>query len=270
MNPNQRFSILKYSEVIEMGIQFPDWQRLVNTSHVDKIYNDVKTYMDKNLHQPILPGCLSLCVVKTSPPTWIMIDGQHRFLALKKLYEESKLDVSMMYCTITIESENEAHHWFTIVNSNIPLLRIPPHQRLTIPNQVTEKIVSLFPKLFSDSLNPRRPHLNKQELSSRLAQTISTVPGLSTQPADYITSKLLDYNNLLLTYSIDKFKYPGDTDELIHKYLTVALKKGKCLFGMYKQYEFIQHCFYPSHKQLQKPKSKQKIPKRTRTEVWRK
>lgn len=269
MNERQTFQVLKYSEMIDRGLQFPDWQRLVNSAHVDKICSDLRTYINRHGHQPMLPGCLTLCVLGSPPTAWIMIDGQHRFLALKKLYEESRQDVSILCCFLAIDTENEAHHWFTVVNSNIPLLRIPPHQRLTVPNQVTTRIVSMFPRIFSTADRPRRPHLNAQELSSHLAQALGTVPGLSMLTADSIVSQLVEYNQVLLTYAPDKFYYPGDTADVVEKYLAAALKKGRCLLGMFKYYEFVKHCFQKQAPPVQ-GKARKAIPKRLRTEVWKK
>jgi hypothetical protein len=263
MNHGQRYIPLKYSEMVKCGIQFPDWQRLTSANHIQKIYNEIKLYMETYKIQPMLPGCLTLC--HCHPDIWIMVDGQHRFLALKRLYDEQKIDITVMCCILEVEKESDAHHWFSIVNSNLPLTRIPASQRLTIPNQAVELLYRQCPLIFSDSEHPRRPHINKQELASRIAIVMATIPELSTQTPDFIVSKLNEHNQWLTTQPLTIFQYPGESAELIEKYMIQARKKGGYLFGMYKQYEFVKNCFNNSKSTEYK---KQRISKQLRNKVW--
>lgn len=249
------------------------------------------SYTTEHKRQPILPGCLTLCnltrdgaaeslfitdsVVPVTPidrlnQTFIMIDGQHRFLALKKLYHEHNLDIKVMCCIIKIRKEEEAHSWFSLVNSNLPLTRLPSHQRLTVPNQVAERIVSMYPKIFSEAERPRRPHIRKQELASQIALVISKNPLLAQCTPDELETKLLNYNRWMSTQPPDSFKYPGDDLKTLTKYMSdIQTKKGGCYFGMYKNYEFVKNSLSESVTHSLQTGKKQSIPQRLRFEVWK-
>lgn len=239
-NPQQSYEWMRFSDLSKL-ISLPEWQRLTSEKHISEIYKSILSYTTEHKRQPILPGCLTLCnltrdgaaeslfitdsVVPVTPidrlnQTFIMIDGQHRFLALKKLYHEHNLDIKVMCCIIKIRKEEEAHSWFSLVNSNLPLTRLPSHQRLTVPNQVAERIVSMYPKIFSEAERPRRPHIRKQELASQIALVISKNPLLAQCTPDELETKLLNYNRWMSTQPPDSFKYPGDDLKTLTKYMS--------------------------------------------------
>jgi 5-methylcytosine-specific restriction endonuclease McrA len=288
LHPNQAYEMVLFSNLSHF-IQVPEWQRLTSEKHITEIYQSILSYVKEYNIQPVLPGCLTVCKCNQ---TYIMVDGQHRFLAFKKLFYDHKIDIKIMCCVIEVKNEEEAHHWFRIVNSNLPLTRLPAHQRLTVPNQVAERIASMYPKVFSESDRPRRPHISKQELASQIALTISNNPLLINSTADELEQKLLEYNQWMSTQPVDTFKYPGDDMKTLTKHMNdIRTKKGGCYFGMYKQYEFVRNSLVliqntpttsqsttttrtqytpPITTQHLKIIKKQSIPQRLRYEVWKK
>ena len=269
LNQNQLYELIRYSELSKY-IHVPEWQRLTSEKHILEIYRSILSYHTEHKRQPILPGCLTVCRFNQ---TYIMVDGQHRFLALKKLFDDHAIDIKIMCCVINIQHEDEAHHWFSVVNSSLPLTRLPTYQRLTVPNQVAERIASMYPKIFSESDRPRRPHIRKQELASQIALAIGKNPHLSQCTANELEAKLLDYNRWMSIQPPDTFKYPGDDLKTLDKHMVdIKLKKGGCYFGMYKQYEFVKRSLMPEHDPVPhqlKTTKKQSIPQRLRFEVWK-
>lgn len=265
MNPGQRYIARTYSQLSQLDVNMPEWQRLTSAKHVQMLYESMYSSIIQDAsHPPILPGCMIFC--HNLPSLWILIDGQHRFLALKKLFDDHGIDLSIMCCDITIEDETRAQHWFEVVNKTLPLGRLPKHQTLTVPNQVLRELQRIYPKCFSDTDNPRRPHLNQQ-----LAIRLTHVPGIEIWKADKIVERLLKYNTYLQQQPWTAFKYPGDTQTTVEKYLSAAAKKGNLLLGMFKNYEFLEDCFqsHTANFNLQISPKKKPISSALRKEVWK-
>lgn len=265
MNVGQRYVERTYLQLSKLDCNVPEWQRLTSAKHVQMLYESMYSFIQQYGRQPILPGCITLC--HKPPSVWIMIDGQHRFLALKKLFNDHGIDLTIMCCDIAIEDEVHAQHWFKVVNSMLPLGRLPKHQTLTVPNQVVRELQYRYPKCFSDTDNPRRPHLNQQ-----LANRLACVPEIATWSADKIVTELLKYNTQLQQQPWSAFKYPGDTQAVVEKFLNAAAKKGNLLLGMFKNYEFLETCFksQPTDYTLHVSPKKKPISSALRNEVWKK
>jgi len=240
MNSSQTYGTRKISELIDMGITVPDWQRLTSQKHIDSIYNFIKEYVDSWQNQPVLPGCFTLCsAVIQRQPFWWLIDGQHRFLAMHRLLQDDDLDCVVMCCNIQVSDENQAHEYFRIVNTSLPLKRPPRNSRLTVPNEVIRQLKNMFPNIFKDTENPRRPHLNARHFAEKLL----TRPEIQNQNAESIIAKLLEYNQKICAMPLSEFKYPGDKKDRLDKIKQQAIQKGNFFLGMYKNYEFLGKSF---------------------------
>lgn len=267
MNPGQRYVERTYSDLHRLGLNVPEWQRLTSAQHVASLYHSLKAHLEAHHVQPVLPGCITLCHRTQPPDLWLLIDGQHRVLALKRLYDEDRYDLTVMCCDLAISSEAEAHTLFELVNASKPLSRLPRHQPLSVPNAVVRQMQHQFPAIFKDTDHPRRPHLNHQQLAERLA----ACPAIASWTADQVVQRLLQYNQHLSTCPPDQFRYPGESLEAVEKTLAAAAKKG-CFLGLYKNYEFLSWCFQPSlgpPVALPPRKKKTAVPARLKSQVWK-
>lgn len=238
MNPAQQYHSRKVSELARIGVAVPDFQRLTSEKHIEAIYQHVKKGFVQTGIQPVLPGCIVVCRALSGTGIWL-IDGQHRFLAFQRLLEQDHIDVVVMTCEIVVRDEEEAHEYFRLVNTNLPMKKPPRNVTLAVPNQVARKFVECYPLMFKDSENPRRPHLNVRHFAERLAKC-SYIRGWTV---DLIFAALLQHNQVLSGKPVTHFKYPGDTTAKLTDLKTQAEKKGGLLFGLYKDYEFVDQCF---------------------------
>lgn len=261
MNCNQKFIIRKASELVKMGINTPDWQRLISDKHVQQFIDYILTGKETNqFKQPILPGCITVCIDEQK--NFYICDGQHRLKALFRVLEEHKIDIEVMCCDIHVKDSTEAEFVFKIVNSNLPMKKLARNVRLSDSNQVVIYFQSKYPNVFKDTDAPRKPHLNARQFSDQLAPVLKE----SNLTASEAISKLLWFNKI-----IEKF---DPEDSVAQKAKEIATQKGGLYLGIFKPtYSFLTCCFKDENVinqfLLKKEASKQQIPKRLRDEVWK-
>jgi len=268
MNPKQSYVIRKTTELIRLGINVPDWQRFVSDMHVKQLEEymlstDVQINpLTTNFIQPILPGCITICI--DAQNSLYICDGQHRLQALLNIYNNYKLDLEIMCCDIKVKDENEAHVIFKIVNSNLPMKRLPRNVRLSASNQVVTHFQTKFPEFFKDTDNPRRPNLNARIFSDHLATVIEE----QKLTASEAIQKLEWFNTILSKFDPD--------DDQQKKAKQEASRKGSLFIGIFKPtYSFVHVCFKSEihvndFLMNQVKTTKQKISKKLRDEVWKK
>lgn len=271
MNNLQRFVQRPISAVVKLSLHMCEWQRLTSARHVDSLYTHFKEYYDVHAKQPVIPGCITLCHT-LNYETWWLVDGQHRVLALQKLYEEHNLNFTIMCCDIQVADEAGAQEWFKIVNNTLPLKVLPKRQaqNLSVPRAIVEQIKRTFPAIFTDSERPRRPHL----FINAFAEKLSSLKSLVSMTSDEAVERLVAFNrDVLCKRSCSQYMYPGDKQTTVEQAWAVATKKGQVYFGMYKNYEFLDECFGfggSGSSVSKKPKStKTKVPKALQLQVWK-
>lgn len=270
MNPNQGYTMRSVSQLVRLGLNVPEWQRLASDTHVSAMRDAWLAHWNTAHEMPVIPGCLILC--HRPPNGYTLIDGQHRFLALKQLLDHHQLDWMVMCCDITVQDEDGMYHWFETVNKTLPLKLPPRQQRLTVPNQAVRLLRNKYPRMFSEAERPRRPHLNAQVLASRIA-ACSHVAGLD---ANRIVECLECYSQHMKTLPLDCFCDYHTKFDTVQRLVQQIRQKGILWLGLYKDYEFVKYCWnssmYPNAsgsntlEPVSKPRST--IPKRVRTEVW--
>lgn len=87
-------------------------QRPPNENLIDEMY-DKQIEFHKKYGYYIIPGSIGIVVVEQYK---YIIDGQHRLLMMKKLYELRKKDVSATICEYTCKTMNEADELYSMLN----------------------------------------------------------------------------------------------------------------------------------------------------------
>ena len=158
--------LLKYLSEIENNISIPYWQRILNVSRVDELYQNLKKELHNNQNPTINLGLIVVTEYKDSE--WNLIDGQHRYMAMKKLQDEDGIDVQILINLIKISELDEMDELFRKINQSTPVLLPPRTTKYNKFKTVAQEIANIFPRAFSSSDNPKRPHLNVQKVSEHL------------------------------------------------------------------------------------------------------
>lgn len=263
--------LLKYLSEIENNITTPSWQRILNESRVDDLYQNLKKELHNNQNPTINLGFIVVTEYKDSE--WNLIDGQHRYMAMKKLQDEDGIDVQILINLIKISDFEEQDELFRKINQSTPVLLPPRTTKYNKFKNIAQEMANIFPHAFSSSDNPKRPHLNVQKVSEHL--------GLNYKFPEHSENLLIEKIKLLNVQYQNKgndfFLYPGDTRDKIAELRELCMKKkDKCLLGLFKNYEWIQQLNTSS--QIVEPQIPTKISpfknfrkslsKKLRTLVW--
>lgn len=103
--------------ILEFNFEIPPFQRPLSEQHVNNIVNGIET---KILHgkKPLLRAIESLYIISNGKYRYILIDGQHRYEAYRRLYAKGckiPIYINFMNC----ENEEEMKEYYTTINSQL-------------------------------------------------------------------------------------------------------------------------------------------------------
>ena len=238
--------------ILAKNVKIWERQRTLDPTRVEEIVNDQKEWYKKNdVYR--FRGHLTLAVLHGKI---VMIDGQHRYQAMKVLARESSVfaNTPVVVCLINTKTENEVFQEFQLINKSIsvPETFINPNNLIkAVCNRIREK----FPVSFTNaSINVITTKINQDQMESALIAS-DIVKELNITDEDQFYSMILDYNNKIkTTYTVLDYKRvcpKSTTKEKIREYLIKVnnpTKRGLHL-SMFKDFRWIDEmieCFQDS------------------------
>ena len=197
---NRIIGKINNKDLIGFDITIPNEQRIMDSSKVEEIVEYQQLY-NKKYNSFNFMGVINIHLCNN---TYFLVDGQHRFNALKKLtymgYE--LIDVSIEI--VKVNSIDELKRNYTLINKNTPLPEFPESIDKNIPETVALYFFEKYPDIWSQSNTKRvrRPHLNKNDFQEAL--------GILTEKLELDSSiklKMLleDYNTKLSQWSVTHY-----------------------------------------------------------------
>lgn len=251
---NQTYKKIQISELIKDIQIIPEYQRILTSSHIDTIFNNIKNKLDNKI-DPIITGVIQICNHNNDK---YIIDGNHRLHAFKKIYEELKHDLTVIVNYIQVKNQEEAKMLFDQVNMVNPVIftKVPMSKINIIFNYFKNK----YKKIFKTSDKPRRPHINEIQFQKDIKELLEKDNKISEEE---IIKKIETLNLELKNGKIYEYKNCS-------KYIELAKDKGNFFIGIYIYYNtnWLLDLFNISHKQEKKKKTQ--IPSQIRFEVWEK
>ena len=98
-------------------IIIPDFQRIIDRDKIEQIIELQKNNFI-NRKKFIYFGVITICLFENKK---YLIDGQHRFLSMKKLYEKYNSNSECNIEYIQVNSLEEINDYYNIINKNTPL-----------------------------------------------------------------------------------------------------------------------------------------------------
>ena len=190
---NNKYKKVQISELINELQIIPEYQRILSLNHVNKIYENLKEKFLKGIN-PILSGVIQICVNDTDK---YIIDGNHRFHAFKKVYEELKKDLTIVVNYIDVKNEQEAKTLFDQVNMVNPVIftKVPMSKINIVFNYFKNK----YKKFFKTSDKPRRPHINEIQFQKDIKEVFEKNEKVTEKEVikqiEYLNSKPLEFKN---------------------------------------------------------------------------
>jgi hypothetical protein len=196
---NRIIGKINNKDLIGFDINIPNEQRIMDSSKVDEILEYQKIY-NKKYNSFNFMGVINIHLCNN---TYYLVDGQHRFNALKKLTYMGYELIDVCIEIVKVNSIDELKRNYTLINKNTPLPEFPESIDKNIPETVSLYFFEKYPDIWSQSNTKRvrRPHLNKNDFQEAL--------GILTEKLeiDSIKLKMLleDYNTKLSQWSVTNY-----------------------------------------------------------------
>lgn len=260
------------------NVHIAPFQRLEDKEHSEIIYSGLLSYFSI-YNELFLPNIISLAMIKDDEKM-VVLDGQHRLSALKKLYnyfnEESKeyiLDSFEIRTDVyKVNTKEDAREIYNIINSSKKVELYTGDIEAYIIPKILKYFQDRFSKYCKSSTNPRGLNINIDILAKRI------------QAHDVIKRLDLNLDNIdIFLQNIQKLNkfYSEKTSEELFSYghkesLVKELKESNDDFylGLYRKYEWLDRLLdnKPYHEQNHNVSEnrRKRIPSTIRKKVWSK
>jgi hypothetical protein len=157
----------------------PDEQRIRDTDKVKDIINYQLDYKQNN-------NCFNFLGVINihhllSDDEYYLVDGQHRFEAIKELDGIHKQrEIEIMVEIISVKTLDDLKHNYKLINKNTPLPEFSEKIDKYIPEQAALHFKKEYPNLWSKSKRPQRPHLNFNYFQESLGFLVERLPNIDS------------------------------------------------------------------------------------------
>lgn len=240
-------------------VSIPEIQRVINQKRVNDIFQNIFESYKKG-KEFLSPNTL---IFAEHNNIKYLIDGQHRFLAYLKLFDEYKYDTELVINVISINDKSELLPLFNLINDTVPVACVPDNVSRKTCNEVVKYFMEKYPNIFSYSRNGRtqRPFVHQTKFEEEVNRLLEFYP-------DNLINKLEEINNELKSYNVFQFKRTkSDTQEKISKLRNKAINKGGLLFGMFQDFSCFDKLKIINNNTIFKRRDKVPIP--LRDKVWR-
>ena len=268
---NAEFKQVLASELIELKILKPEIQRIVEPLKVEEIIQYQLDFYKKHNHFNFMASG-PICNIHYLEDNYFLIDGQHRFEALKDLYNNKGHNISVCVLFVKVESIEELNDNYFMINNNTSLPDFTSYFSINkkIPEQVAQEIQTEYRTVWSQKPRAYRPNLYFNYFQDSLAFICEKLPTITT--ADDLKNKIYEYNKILAARPKDKFKV---SDKIYNKARESGLYLGLLKYesGEPGDYGYIwakEIVEYYSGERIKKTiKNKKKsVPKKLKSDIW--
>lgn len=205
-------------------VETPHFQRPITEYHVNLIYQESKKWLDNNCVPPfqnitvaeyaeIIPGTV------TTTYKYLLLDGQHRYTAYKRHYNEGKIfnvDIQIVTCS----NIQEAEYFYCIFNNRIEHSYVELHENSSF-TQLDREIQALITndkERFSTSNNCARPKVRVSSFMNRwmICNSRKEIKDIE-QFKNWLINKNLHEYNRYASYQFSSIVLPDTSSSIIGK-----------------------------------------------------
>ena len=256
------------SKLLSQDIELPNIQRIRDDDKVNDIINYQLNYFKKNKKFNFL-GVINIHYCKENS-TFYLVDGQHRYESIKRLYKEMSHEVDICVEVVCVNSLDELKENYGILNKNTPLPDFPESVDKNLVEKVANYFKEKYPNIWSKTSRARRPHLYFNFFQESLA---ALVDKLNIKDYKNLQKIVEDYNLKLRKW--DKAQFPDSSninDNMLEKCQDTGLYLGlfKHISDEYG-YKWVHSIIYNESGVVVKNSRtniKKKIPKKIKTDSW--
>jgi hypothetical protein len=251
-----------FSKLRELNPKIPQNQRALNYEHINTLYKNYD-YKDSLFYNPIHIGILN--------KKYFLLDGQHRYFAFEKRYEDDGIDTDFQLNVYEFENEEDLHEKMVNLNEGVDFKPNKNFERQKIKTQVEKYFVDNFAKFLKKTDRPTRININLEKVFMILQNT--EFYDLALKNNTKIAEILHEFNSYILKLDDGSLKKYHIYDKA-QKY---NLSSNKFSFGLYRKYEWIGFVIQKLNKKEYsdmdltcETNKRMPIPKATRKNVWNK
>ena len=203
-NNNKIISKILIKNLLEnVDIRIPSIQRMTHKDKINEIYEYQKEYYIKNKCLNYL-GVLNLNYCKEDNK-FFLIDGQHRFYSLRKLYDNN-INEFIFIEILIVETLNDIKHNYDLINKNTPL----PEFSYDISPEIYKNTLILFNNKYSDYMEIfsssirkcNRPKISRNKFEEALEYIIMK---LNINNSIDLFNRIEKINKKISKWNIDNF-----------------------------------------------------------------
>lgn len=282
-NNNIETFLVTIKDLVNTPISIPSEQRIIIPETIIEIEEYQETFFKKHKHFNFI-GTINVHFCKEDNKFYLM-DGQHRYTTITKLYNKQYHDEKVAIELITVPTYQHVLENYKILNKNTPLPEWSPNIDENIPKQVFVSIRNQFPNIFKKTKNTKRPFINQndfQEALGYLTEKLNEINKTQTHVTEeYLKTLVLNKNNQMQKWTVESYQQIRKGVKW-ENYKKIA-DNHQFYLGMHKtngqEYHFDwvkeiiqQETGYslPKIKNINPKTKKKKIPKQLKIEVWNK
>lgn len=183
------------SSLLTLNLLPAQYQRQLDENRVNEIIEYQKRiFLKKSRIEIINPIYLTYIPKEIHP--FEIIDGQHRFFAYKKLFDEVG-DFKIEYKVIICQSQDEAYKYFEMINLSKPLKLQKTREEAEELKKLCDHLKMKYKKWIKSTENPRSPNFNLNHLIEHISK-LSLIPLCISKEID-IVSKIDELNSFYVT-----------------------------------------------------------------------
>ena len=274
---NKLIGNISMKNILEQKICVPNEQRIRDDDKVNEIIKYQDDFFKKNFHFNFL-GLINIHYCIEDDKNYL-VDGQHRYKAMEKLYREHGYkDFSIDIEVVTVNNKEELKHNYGLVNKNTELSEFPDNIDKQIPEKVSQYFFNEFANIWTKKKRNIRPLLNKNNFQEAVGYLLSKLKEIGDYDVEDLKRVILEKNEKLKNWSVESYnqnirkikKWPVHMEKC---------KSHKIYLGMYNHtneeycYDWVKDIVREitgEHLKKAKKQTKASIPKNLKNRVWEK
>jgi hypothetical protein len=262
---NKYLGVIHSARLFTFNIQIPNIQRIRDDAKVVEIVEYQQAKMRTT------GGCNFMGVINIhycgETRELFVIDGQHRFEAIKIINSTISIPVSVEY--VIVEKMAELRENYNLINKNTPLPEFPETIDKTIPEKVAVFFRDKYPAIWSKSTRARRPHIYFNYFQEALGVLVDK---MEIGHANDLQRVVEQYNTKMSSWKPEQ--YPGDANPG----MTDKCKETGMYLGLYPhnsdeyRYDWVKEILRAEIgliiKKTPKMGGKKAIPKKIKEDAW--
>ena len=279
-NNNIITTLISVPELSSASIQTPNEQRIIIPDKITDIVKYQEDFFKSKKHFNFVGNININCCLADNKN--YLIDGQHRYHAIKRLYNRGYKNEMIKIEIMEVNTYNEVIANYNLLNKNTPLPEFIAGIDEDIPKRAFISLRNEFPNIWKTCKKPKKPYINQNDFQEALGFLTLKLNELNIFPGGI---KQEDLKELIIDKNNKMKLWPAESYEKIRKgvkweqYKKEADKHGFYL-GMYSsisqeyRYDWVSQVIEEtSGVQLAKKrapsKKRKQIPKQKRDESWK-